>query len=200
MLVRVTLLFKLKYIIRRKNVLFTGKIEGKEYCQEFLVGHGYSIAFLEPMSLNLTDHKTFTPADFVEIHVGKDVTNQLVTRTCEINLTVPLRSVASVNELCPTIVFDPICQEILTTDNKPSDSTTTIDNVLSYENEIASAETVITSVDNNSSQSRDPIEQEIFALGSKPKTSLVNVDKKSDGNSMKYSFIFMIIALFLCIR
>ncbi|CAF3501058.1 unnamed protein product [Rotaria sp. Silwood1] len=110
--------------LRQINITKAGHVEGKQYCQEFPVGRGYSIAFLEPILSNTTNYYTFTPADFVEILVEENSTNLLLTRTCNLHQIVPRQSSALAIEVCPAVSTDPICHEnfdvtttIMTTDS-----------------------------------------------------------------------------------
>ncbi len=100
---------------RKTRAFHSGRVEGKQYCQEFPVARGYSIAFLEPSSSNKTDHRTFTPADFVEILEEGNSTSQLLARTCNLHRLVPRQSLASVTEVCPAVATDPSCHEIVNT-------------------------------------------------------------------------------------
>ncbi|CAF0873203.1 unnamed protein product [Rotaria sordida] len=97
--------------LRQINITNAGHIEGKKYCQDFSVGRGYSIAFLEPISSNTTDYYTFIPADFVEILVEENSTNLLLARTCNLHQIVPRQSSALAMEVCPAVSTDPICHE-----------------------------------------------------------------------------------------
>ncbi|CAF2512113.1 unnamed protein product [Rotaria sp. Silwood2] len=97
--------------LRQINITKAGHAEGKQYCQEFPVGRGYSIAFLEPILSNTTDYYTFTPSDFVEILVEENSTNLLLARTCNLHQIVPRQSAALAIEVCPAVSTDPICHE-----------------------------------------------------------------------------------------
>ncbi|CAF0894008.1 unnamed protein product [Adineta ricciae] len=98
--------------LRQINITNAGRVPGKQHCQEFPVGRGYSIAFLEPVSANQSDFKTFTPADFTEIREEGNSTSQLLARTCNLHRIVPRQSLASVADVCPPVGTHPICQEM----------------------------------------------------------------------------------------
>jgi len=95
---------------RQINITQVGQREGKKFCQEFDVGRGYTIAFLEPLSLDETgNNKTYVPADFVEMPDLGNVTSELLARTCNLHRLVPLHSSATVAEVCPSVATDVEC-------------------------------------------------------------------------------------------
>jgi len=185
--------------LRQINITNAGRAEGKQYCQEFPVGRGYSIAFLEPISSNKTNHKTFTPADFVEILDEGNSTTQLLARTCTLHRLVPRQSLASVAEVCPAVATDPVCHQIVnptaiittnlrinTTNVTLSDLTTNISNT-----------TLLISDDKG--HLTHPIhtpEQEIDAIRGKSNINQVDVDKNNGAKSMTFSIFLMIMAIF----
>jgi hypothetical protein len=178
-----------------------GRAEGKQYCQEFPVGRGYSIAFLEPILSDKTDHKTFTPADFAEILDEGNSTSQLLARTCNLHRLVPRQSLASVTEVCPAVGTDPICLQVVNTTaivttklliNSTmvivSDATTNISN-----------ETLL--ITNDKKPLSHPIhtpQQEIDAIRGKSGTIQVYADKQNGAHSITFSILLMIMAIFFC--
>jgi len=187
--------------LRQINITNAGRADGKQYCQEFPVGRGYSIAFLEPSSSNKTDHKTFTPADFVEIHDEGNSTDQLLARACNLHRLVPRQSLASVTEVCPAVGTDPICNQIV---NSTTIMTTHL--LINSTNLIISE--VTTNISNTSLHILDdkgrlthPIhspQQEIDAIKGKSGTIQVDVDKGNGAKSITFSLLLMIMAIFLC--
>ena len=65
------------------------------------MGHGHVIAFLERNSLNATDVKSFTPADFVEMQFDSRTSSDLLTATCHLNQVSPLQSTST--DMCPAV-------------------------------------------------------------------------------------------------
>ncbi|CAF5006612.1 unnamed protein product [Rotaria magnacalcarata] len=180
---------------------FLGHVEGKEYCQEFPVGHGYSIAFLEPLSSNTTDNKTFIPADFVEIHTDGASMNQLLARTCNLVQTVPIRSSASASEVCPAVSTDPICQKTTTVVTAVTTNYTVNakDNMLSKETSIQTNETLSTASKNEFIlQLMHSAQHEIIINRSGSDSTQIDVDKKNAAKSVTYSILLTIIAIFYC--
>lgn len=188
--------------LRQINITNAGRVEGKQYCQEFPVGRGYSIAFLEPAaSIDKPDHKTFIPADFVEILEERDSTSQLLARTCNLHRLVPLQSLASVTEVCPAVGTDPICHPVITT------TTVSTTNLLINTTNIISS-TITTETLNKTFVSSDdkghlshPIhtpQQEIDAIRGKSGINQVDVDKQNGANSITYSILLIILAIFFC--
>ncbi|CAF3240270.1 unnamed protein product [Rotaria socialis] len=187
--------------LRQINITSAGHVEGKEYCQEFPVGHGYSIAFLEPLSANITDNKTFIPADFVEIHTDGASMNQLLARTCNLVQTVPIRSSASVSEVCPAVSTDPVCQKTTTVITAVATNYTanTTDNILSKETSIRTNETL--STPNENEFLLQPIhfaQHEIIIIRGKSDSTQIDVDKKNAAKSVTYSILLTIVAIFYC--
>ncbi len=84
-------------------------MEGKTYCQDFPVGRGYAIAFLERNPLNENDTKTFIPADFVEMSVESNVTDELLANTCGLHQLLPFNVSASITDECPAVSTDFKC-------------------------------------------------------------------------------------------
>jgi hypothetical protein len=187
--------------LRQINITNVGRAEGKQYCQEFPVGRGYSIAFLEPILSDKTDHKTFTPADFAEILDEGNSTSQLLARTCNLHRLVPRQSLASVTEVCPAVGTDPICLQVVNTTaivttklliNSTmvivSDATTNISN-----------ETLL--ITNDKKPLSHPIhtpQQEIDAIRGKSGTIQVYADKQNGAHSITFSILLMIMAIFFC--
>jgi len=184
--------------LRQINITNAGRVEDKKYCQEFPVGRGYSIAFLEPISVNdTTDHKTFTAADFAEIHEEGNSTSQLLARTCNLRRLVPRQSLASVSEVCPPVGTDPICLESsnttvhITTDHHINSTDVLLPGVLNA--------TILTTDDKG--HLARPIhtpQQELDAIRSKSGTIQVDADKHSGAKSMTFSILLIIMAIFFC--
>jgi len=178
-------------------------MEGKQYCQEFPVGRGYSIAFLEPISSNQTDHKTFTPADFTEILDEGNSTSQLLARTCNLHRLVPRQSLASVADVCPAVGTHPICLEMFnttgimttelfinSTDVILSDVTTNISNKTLF-------------ISNDKENLTHPIHtaqqgKEIDAIKGKSGAIQVDVDHPNGAKPITFSILLMIMAIFFC--
>jgi len=187
--------------LRQINITNAGRTEGKQYCQEFSVGRGYSIAFLEPIPSDKNDHKTFTPADFVEILDEGNSTSQLLARTCNLHRLVPRQSLASVTEVCPAVGTDPICLQVVNTTaiittNLLINTTTTI---LSDVTKNISNKT--THISDDKGRLTHPIhtpQQEIDAIKGKSGTIQVDVDKQNGAQSMTFSIILMIMAMLFC--
>jgi len=186
---------------RQINITNAGRVEGKQYCQEFPVGRGYLIAFLEPVSSNTTDHKTFTPADFVEIQDEGNSTSQLLARTCNLHRLVPRQSLASVAEVCPAVGTDPICLQVVNTTAIMTTNllinTTTV--ILSDVTTNISNKTLHVSDDKG--HLTHPIhspQQEIDAIRGKSGTIQVDVDKQNGAKSMTFSILLMIMAILFC--
>jgi hypothetical protein len=187
--------------LRQINITYAGRVEGKHYCQEFPVGRGYSIAFLEPSAVNKTDHKTFTPADFVEILDEGNSTSQLLARTCNLHRIVPRQSLASVTEVCPAVSTDPICLQV-------ANATAIIPTnfLINSTNDILSD--VKTNISNKTIHIIDekgllskPIhtpQQEIDAIKAKSGTIQVDVDKQNGAQSITFNILLMIMAIFFC--
>jgi len=106
---QVDCIFKGPATARQINITNAGQREGKQFCQEFDVGRGYTIAFLEPSLLEDDNNKTYVPADFVEIPDVGNVTSELLARTCNLHRLVPLNSKATVAEVCPSVSSDAEC-------------------------------------------------------------------------------------------
>jgi len=184
--------------LRQVNITNAGRVEGKQYCQDFPVGRGYSIAFLEPISANKTNHKTFIPADFAEIRDEGNATSQLLARTCTLHRLVPRQSLASVSDVCPAVGTDPVCRQIPDT-TITTNLIDTTNSVLSDSTTILSKKNLINSADNNHlTQPIHTPQQELDAIRGKSGIEQVDVDKKNDGKSITFSILLMIMALFFC--
>jgi len=187
--------------LRQINITNAGRAEGKEYCQEFPVGRGYSIAFLEPSPLNTTDYKTFIPADFTEILDEGNSTNELLARTCNLHRIVPRQSLASVAEVCPAVGTDPICLQmanvsaIITTNFLINSTDVILPGVT-----INMTNTTLL-VSNDEGHLTHPIhtpQQEIDAIRGKSGSIQVDVDKHNGAQLMTFNILLMIIAIFFC--
>jgi hypothetical protein len=187
--------------LRQINITNAGRVEGKQYCQEFPVGRGYSIAFLEPISSNKTDHKTFIPADFVEILDEGNSTSQLLARTCNLHRLVPRQSLASVAEVCPAVGTHPIClqlvntTEIMTT-NLFINSTNII--LSDITTNISNKTLLISDDKEHLTHPFHSTEQEIDTIKGKSGTIQVDMDRKSGAQSMTFSILLMIMAILFC--
>jgi len=188
--------------LRQINITNAGRVEGKQYCQEFPVGRGYLIVFLEPISSNKSDHKTFIPADFVEVHDEGNSTSQLLARACSLHRLVPRHSLASVAEVCPAVGTDPICQQVVNTTvimaTKLLINATNV--ILSDVTTNISNKTLI--IPGDKGHLTHPIhtpQQEIETIRSKSGINQVDVDKKQNGaKSMTFNILLMIMAIFFC--
>jgi len=187
--------------LRQINITNAGRVESKKYCQEFPVGRGYSIAFLEPISSDKTDHRTFTPADFAEILDEGNSTSQLLARTCNLHRLVPRQSLASVTEVCPAVGTHPICLEVvnttaIVTTNLLINST----NIILYD-AITNLSNKTLLIADDHGQLTHPIhtpQQEIDAIRGKSGSIQVDVDKQNGAKPMTFSILLMIMAIFFC--
>jgi hypothetical protein len=168
--------------------------------KNFPVDRGYLIAFLEPVSSNKSDHKTFTPADFVEVHDEGNSTSQLLARTCNLHRLVPRQSLASVAEVCPPVGTDPICLQVVNTTEITTTNlinTTTV--ILSEVTTNISNKTLHVSDDKGHfSHPIHTVQQEIDAIKGKSDTIQVDVDKQNGAKTMTFSILLMIMAIFFC--
>ena len=186
-----------------KKYCSLGRAEGKTYCQEFPVGRGYSIAFLEPNSMNKTDHKTFTPADFAEIHEHGNSTNELLAHTCNLHRIVPLQSLASVSDVCPAVGTDPICLQntntttgtVLITNILLNATNRTVSDVAS---DLLNKTIIVTDPKEHLTHPIHSAEQEIEAIRSKSGSAQVDVDTHNNAKSITFSLFLMIMAIFFC--
>jgi len=185
--------------VRTINITNAGRVKDKKYCQEFPVGRGYSIAFLEPISPNNTDHQTFIPADFVEIADEGNSTNELLARTCTLHRLVPLQSIASVTEICPAVATDPICRGIQNTT-----TITTINQTIILLN--ATTNVILPNATTNTTllipgdqgHLIRPAQQELDIIRPKSGAGPVDVDKHNGSETITFSILLMIISIFFC--
>jgi len=188
--------------LRQINITNAGRVEGKKYCQEFHVGRGYSIAFLEPISFNKTDHKTFIPADFVEMQDEGNSTAQLLARTCTLHRLVPRQSIASVLDVCPAVAIDPICRRsspsttVVTTTIIPAINTTK-SFLLDMITNISNKSVIIPAAGVHSHPIHTP-QQEIDAIRGKSAVNQVNVDEPNGAQAMTFNALLMIVAIYFC--
>jgi len=91
------------------NITQAGRGLNKTFCQDLPVGHGYTIAFLEPQPLNVNDSKTFIPSDFVEVPFEGNSTSELLANTCNLHQMLPLGSSAPITDVCPGVSTNPYC-------------------------------------------------------------------------------------------
>lgn len=175
-----------------------GRANGKQYCQEFPVGRGYSIAFLEPSPVNESDHKTFVPSDFVEIvDDGKSI-EQLLARTCSLHRLVPLQSSAVVAEICPAVATDPLCQSTL----NATDITVVpllLNTTLVAFPQTINNQTVLVASDAHGHLTK-PINtpaQEIDAIRSKSGIAQVDIDRQNAAPSLTVNHLLLLAAVAL---
>jgi hypothetical protein len=181
--------------LRQINITNAGRASGKKYCQEFPVGTGYSIAFLEPISPNETDHKSFTPADFVEILDEGNSTSQLLARTCNLHRLVPRQSIASVTDVCPPVAVHPICLEHFNATLIPSTSlhsNSTDINLPDGKKDILNK----TLHDSNDKQLKNASQQELEAIRGKSGTVQVDADNHNGAQLITFNIILIIMAIF----
>jgi len=185
--------------LRQINITNAGRVKDNKYCQEFSVGRGYSIAFLEPISPNSTDHKTFIPADFVEITEEGNSTHDLLARTCTLHRLVPLQSLASVTEICPAVATDPICLGIqnTTTINQTTLLLNTTTN-LNLSNSTTNTTLLIPGDQGHFAHAIRTPQQELEAIRGKSGASPVDVDKRNGSETITFSILLMIISIFFC--
>ncbi|CAF0974841.1 unnamed protein product [Adineta steineri] len=189
--------------LRQINITNAGRVPGKQYCQEFPVGSGYSIAFLEPIASNKTTHRTFTPADFAEIRDDGNSTSQLLARTCNLHRIVPRQSLASVSDVCPAVGTHPICHEIVNTTILTQTELNNITNVILSDEttmltNIANKTLVISGEADRLTQPIHSPQQEIDAIRGKSSVHQVDVDKSNNAKSITFSVLLMIISMIFC--
>lgn len=161
--------------------------------------HRYSIAFLEPNPANKSDHGTFVPADFVEVIDEGNSTMDLLARTCNLQRLVPRSSTALVSQLCPVVSTDPSCLQtasstVMMTTNMQVNSS----NILLSQLPTNVSNKTILSADNKGLLTH-PIhtpQQEIDAIRGKSSVVSVDVDKPNGAQSMAFSILLMIMAIF----
>lgn len=91
------------------NITRAGEVEGQTFCQDFPVGRGHSLAFLEPNPENVNDTQTFVPADFVEVDFVRNVTSELLVDTCGLRHVLPLNSSNLISNVCPVVSTSARC-------------------------------------------------------------------------------------------
>ncbi|UJR30466.1 hypothetical protein I4U23_017999 [Adineta vaga] len=183
--------------LRQINITNAGRVQGKQYCQEFPVGRGYSIAFLEPISSDKPDYKTFFPADFAEIREDGNSTSQLLARTCNLHRIVPRQSLASVTDVCPDVGTHPICHEITNTTLPTIVNQVNLTTIILADIKSNSSNTTII-VPGNHEHSNQAIytpEQEIEMIRSKSGVHQVDTDEKNSAKTTTFGIYVMIIAL-----
>jgi len=181
--------------LRQINITNAGQVEGKKYCQEFPVGRGYAIAFLEPNPMNSSDQKTFVPADFVEIVDDGNNVQNLLARTCSLHRLVPLHSSALVTEICPAVATDPQCQ-LNATQSNLSDLTTTTTTTLKTNFETTTSTVNQSSHDGHLSKPIPSPQQEIEAIRGKSGAVQVNVDQPNSSPSFTFNLVALLLATF----
>jgi hypothetical protein len=98
------------YKIFPNKYFSSGRVEGKTYCQDFPVGRGHSIAFLEYNPSNESSIETFIPSDFVEMAYEGNSTDELLAGTCNLQQLTPHNSPAT--DICPAVSTDRHCSNI----------------------------------------------------------------------------------------
>lgn len=187
--------------LRQINITNAGRVPDKQYCQVFPVGRGYSIAFLEPNTANKTDHKTFTPADFVEIVDEGNSINQLLARTCNLHRLVPRQSLASVSDVCPAVSTDPACLQVANaTATVPTNLLVNITEVMLFDTKMNVSNKTIQITDEKGilSQPIHTPQQEIDAIRGKSGAVQVDADKHNGAQSITFSILLMIMAFYFC--
>lgn len=153
------------------------------------------MAFLEPVSTE-NDQKTFTPTDFVEIVNEGKLIEDLLRSTCSLTQKVPLNSIATVSEICPSVSTAPECG---TSTAETVAETTTV--VLAEPTDVASSKNETKS--NHEGHFSKPVqspEQEINAIRAKSgQTHQVDVDQKSAANKLCWNLIILPFIAFLFI-
>lgn len=91
--------------------LFAGQIEHRNFCQEFPLGRGYSIAFLERNPVNSNDTQNFVPSDFVDMIYQKNITDRLLADTCGMKATLPMGAMEMIRDVCPMVSTTSRCME-----------------------------------------------------------------------------------------
>jgi len=186
---------------RQINITYAGHVEGKKYCQELPAGRGYSIAFLEPNPVNKSDHKTFTPTDFMEIHNEGNSLNELLARTCNLHRLVPRQSLADVATVCPVVGTDPSCLQaanstVIITTNLLNNSTNII--LSDASTNVSNKTTLMTDNKGLLAQPIHTPQQEIESIRGKSGTIQVDVDKQNGAKSTTFSILLMIMAIIFC--
>lgn len=181
---------------RQINITNTGRVPGRQYCQEFPVGRGYSVAFLEPVSTTENDPKTFTPTDFVEIVNEGKLIEDLLRSTCSLTQRVPLNSIATVAEICPSVSTAPECQT--STSGTVPETTTVVALTQPKDTESSKNETKTNEESHLSKPVQSP-EPELDAIRAKSGQTQVNVDQKSAANKLCWNLILLSLIAFLLI-
>jgi len=174
-LFQVDCIFKGPEIDKQINITQAGYVKGKKFCQEFPLGQGNTIAFLERNPLNKNDSKTFIPSDFVEIPFTNNLTDELLTKTCYLHQLLPFESNVSIHDVCPAVSTDSHCM-----------STTIYNNI-----ELTSIHTGLLPIIIPGGSKHD-----IDNIRSKSGTIQVNVDKNNGITSINISIILILIASF----
>ena len=191
------------FIFIEGMIYFLGHVEGRKYCQEFpstISDHRYSIAFLEPNPLNKSDHGTFVPADFVEVIDEGKSTVDLFARTCNLQRLVPRSSSALVSEICPLVSTDPSCLQTTNSSiTMPMNVHINSTNIILSHLPTNVSNKTTTLMTNNKGLLAQPIhtpQQEIEAIRSKSGVVSVDVDKPNGAQSITFSILLLITAIF----
>jgi hypothetical protein len=80
-----------------------GQVNNRQYCQEFPLGRGHSIAFLERNPSHANNTAIFIPSDFTEMSYEGNITGDLLLATCGLQRLVPLESSAMLVDVCPRV-------------------------------------------------------------------------------------------------
>ena len=194
---RVTTLTNTGFACNERTTPCLGRVEGKQYCQEFPAGHGYSIAFLEPSPSNETDHKTFIPADFVEIIDDGNTTEQLLARTCQLHRLVPLQSSALVAEICPAVATDARCQQNIHTASNEGSRILLNATIVGHPDMVNNLTKAILNLPIDHGHLSHPIptpEQEIDAIRSKSAVIQTEQDLPSGAQATTFSVLLVLLA------
>ena len=120
---RVDCILKGPLISRMINITEAGYSSNRKYCQDFHMGRGYSIAFLERRPLYENDSAVFIPADFAEMPYFDNKTDEVLAEICDLHQFAPLESTSRAASVCPVVSTAPQCY-------RPLNTTTTASNAL----------------------------------------------------------------------
>ena len=101
--------------ITSSYLIVSGQVENRSFCQDFPLGRGFSIAFLERMPSNINDTGNFIPSDFVDMTYQTNVTDKLLAETCNLSATLPNGYTPSMANMCPLVSTAPNCMINTTT-------------------------------------------------------------------------------------
>lgn len=89
-----------------------GRVEGKTFCQNFLVGWDKIVAFLEMSSSN--DSTIYTPSDFIEAtfkdeNDDEESSSDVLANTCGLEQQEPIDATLPVGRTCPEVSTNSSC-------------------------------------------------------------------------------------------